>query len=298
MPRAIATATISFGLVSIPVKLFSASQTSESVAFNLLHKGCGSRLKQHYVCQKEDVRVERDEMIKGYEVSRGQYVTFTEEELKAIEEKATQSIEVQEFVPSKAVDPIYFDKAFYLGPDKGGARGYRLLSKAMEETGRWAVARYAARGKQYLVIVRPMGKGLVLQQLHYANEVRPLAELEIEDVDVKENELKLAILLSDQVATEEFHPENYKNDGRSRLQEIIDRKIQGEEISSILEEEPRGQVIDLMEALKASLSQGSLSTKSAKSRVSISAERKPAKRSPASAPARPAVRSAKKAAKR
>ena len=165
MPRAIASAQIAFGLVSIPVKLFSATEASEKISFHMLHRECGSRIQQQLFCPKDERTLSRDETVKGYEFSRGQYVLFSEEELKSLEERATQSIDITEFLPQTEIDPIYFSKAYYLGPDKGGDRAYTLLSKALQETGRWALAKYAARGKQYLVVLRPLGKGLVMQQL-------------------------------------------------------------------------------------------------------------------------------------
>ena len=157
MPRAFASAQISFGLVSIPVRLFTATESSEKISFNMLHKDCGSRIQQQLYCPKDERTIERTETIKGYEFSRGQYVSFSEEELKALEEKSTQTIDISEFLPRETIDPIYFAKANYIAPDKGGARAYTLLSKALEQTGRWALAKYAARGKQYLVILRPLG---------------------------------------------------------------------------------------------------------------------------------------------
>src|SRR5215510_7975028 len=166
-PRAIASLTVSFGLVSIPVKLFSATESSHAFSFNLLHKACGSRLKQQYLCTKEEVPVARDEMAKGYEFSKDQYVMFTPEELKALEETGTHSAEISEFLPIELIDPIYFDKAYYLAPDKGGNKPYALLARALRESGRCAIGRYAARGKQYIVMIRPSGKGLVMQQLLY-----------------------------------------------------------------------------------------------------------------------------------
>ena len=206
--RAIGSATVSFGLVSIPVNVFSASQAASDLSFNVLHKDCGARVKQQYVCSKDGVAVPREETVKGYEYAKGQYVLFSADELKALEEKATQRVEITEFVPAEKIDPIWFDKAYYLGPDKGGDRAYRLLAKAMQETGRWALAKYAARGKQYLVLVRPIaGGGLVMQQLHYADEIRPFAEVGIPDGDVKEAELKLAVQLTELVASPAFHPE-------------------------------------------------------------------------------------------
>src|SRR5436305_12699842 len=192
MPRAIASAQIAFGLVSIPVKLFSAAESSERISFNMIHAECGSRIQQQLFCPKDERTIDRNETAKGYEFAKGQYVLFNEEELKAMEEKATQTIEISEFLPSTAIDPIYFQKAFYLGPDKGGDRAYTLLSKALQETGRWALAKYAARGKQYLVVLRPLGKGLVMQQLYYPNEVRAIDDIEVGEANVKDNELRMA----------------------------------------------------------------------------------------------------------
>ncbi len=198
MARSIASLTISFGLVSVPVKLYSATQARSSISFNLIHGKCGSRLRQQYVCIKEDVVVEREDMVKGYEFAKDQYVTFTPEELKELEEEATGTVEITEFVPDEKIDPIYYDKAYFLAPDKGGAKPYALLTEGMRSTGRCALARWAARGKQYLVQLRPVGEGLIMQQLLYADEVRPMSEIEIQPAQVKEAELKLARQLIEQ----------------------------------------------------------------------------------------------------
>ncbi len=253
MPRAIATAQIAFGLVSIPVKLFSATEASEKIRFHMLHRDCGNRIQQQLFCPKDERTLSRDEIVKGYEFSRGQYVLFTEEELKSLEERATQSIDITEFLPQTEIDPIYFSNAYYLGPDKGGDRAYTLLSKALQETGRWALAKYAARGKQYLVVLRPLGKGLVMQQLYYPNEVRAIDDIETGEAVVKENELKMAVQLAEMGAAEEFHPENYHDEVSDRIRTVIQQKVDGQEITAMEVEQPRAQVIDLMEALKASL---------------------------------------------
>lgn len=250
--RPIGSATISFGLVSIPVKLYPAAETSAAISFNLLHKKCGSRLKQQYVCTKDGETVARDDMVKGYEFSKDRYVAFTPEELKAIEQQATQAIEIAEFVPAARIDPVYFDRAYYLGPDKGSDKAYRLLARAMGETGRAALARYAARGKQYLVLLRPVEGGLVMQQLHYADEVRPMSEVPVAEIEVKEPELRLAKQLVEQTATEEFHPESYQDDVRKRVHDLVQKKVEGQEIS-VAPEPAKAQIIDLVEALKASL---------------------------------------------
>ena len=204
--RSIASLTISFGLVAIPVKLYSATQPSGAISFNLLHKKDGSRLKQQYICVKEDVVVPRDEMVKGYEFAKDQYVIFTPEELKALEEAGTGTVDVTEFVPIETVDPVYFDKAYYLAPDKGGAKPYALFTTALRETGRSALGRWAARGKQYIVMLRPVEDGLVMQQLLYADEVRSIEEMEIAEAQVKDAELKLARQLIEQGTAETFDP--------------------------------------------------------------------------------------------
>src|SRR5437588_4392703 len=249
MARAFASGQIAFGLVSIPVKLFSATEASERISFNMIHQECGSRIQQQLFCPKDERTIERSEIVKGYEFSRGQYVLFTEEELKALEEKSTQQIDIVEFLPSSEIDPIYFQKANYIAPDRGGDRAYTLLAKALEQTGRWALAKYAARGKQYLVVIRPLNNGLVMQQLYYPNEIRSMDELDLGEAVVKDQELKMAIQLAEMGANDEFHPEQYRDEVADRTRATIQRKIEGEEITSTEEEQPRAQVIDLMEAL-------------------------------------------------
>jgi DNA end-binding protein Ku len=251
-PRPIASANISFGLVSVPVSLYSASESSANVSFNMLHKKCGTRLKQQYICPKEDVVVEKDDIAKGYEFSKGQYVTFSPEEIKALDEKATNSIDIAEFVPLSAVDRIYLDKVYYLGPDKGGDRAYRLLGEALKTTGRAALGQYSARGKQHLVLVRPLDGVLVMEQLHYQPELRPAAEVPHPDTPVKEAELALAKQLIEQSSTDEFRPENYHDTVRERVLDAIQSKVEGQEITA--EEAPaETKIIDLMDALRASL---------------------------------------------
>jgi DNA end-binding protein Ku len=282
--RSIASLTISFGMVSIPVKVYSATEASKGIHFNLLHKGCGSRLKQQYLCIKEEIPVAREDMVKGYEFAKDQYVMFAPEELKALEEAGTHSAEITEFVPLKSIDPVYFDKAYYLGPDKGGAKPYALLARALRESGRCALGRWAARGKQYIVLIRAVEdlvEGLVMQQLLYAGEVRALRDLDIPKMDVKPQELKLAQQLIQQQSSDKFNPEEYKDEVRERIEAAVQKKVEGKEITLAEAPETGAQVIDLMEALRASL------------------EKKPAKQiKPAkeAAPAKPAA--AKKAAKK
>jgi len=294
--RSIASLTVSFGLVSIPVKLYSATEASRAISFNLLHKTCGSRLKQQYLCIKEDVPVAREDMVKGYEFAKDQYVVFSPEELKALEEVGTHMAEITEFVPIEAVDPVYFDKAYYLAPDKGGAKPFALLASALRESKRCALGRWAARGKQYIVMIRPVEEGLVMQQLLYAGEVRSMKDLEIPKTDVKSAELKLAKQLIEQQASDTFDPSAYTDTVRERVEAAVQKKVEGQEIT--LTEAPEGgaQVIDLMEALRASLEKKAPArAKAPEPAVATTATRKPPKRAqPAEAAAPAARKTAKK----
>ncbi|MEN8375026.1 MAG: Ku protein [Gemmatimonadota bacterium] len=264
--RSIATANVSWGLVSVPVKVYSTGESATKVSFNWIHKDCGSRLKQQYVCAKDGAVVPRDDMVKGYEFAKDQYVLFTPDELKALEAQSDGAVQIEEFVPADQVERVYSDKFYYLGPDKGGDRAYRLLSRAMRDTGLSALGRYAARGQQYLVLLSPLRDGIVMEQLRYADEVRDFSEVPIGDADVKDEELTLAKQLIEQVAAEEFEPTKYSDEVRKRVLELIEGKIQGQEITAAPEEEPQAQIIDLMDALKKSLA------------ADEDAERKPAKR--------------------
>jgi len=251
--RSIGNGTLSFGMVSIPIRMYSAGESSSAVSFNMLHDKCKSRLKQQYICPKDNEIVARDHTVKGYEFAKDQYVTFTQDELKAMDEEAQKAIEITEFVPATKVDPVYFDGAYYLGPDKGGEKAYKLINEAMKQTGRAALAKWAARGKQYLVLIRPVGNGLVMQQLLYKDEVRPISEVPIEEAELKDSELKLAVQLVEQIANDEFKPENYEDEVRKRYHEAIQRKVEGQEVITAAEAPKSAQIIDLMEALKASL---------------------------------------------
>jgi len=263
--RVVGSATVSFGLVSVPVKLYSTADSSASISFNWLNKNSGARLKQQYVDAQSGDKVDKDDRIKGYEFAKGQYVTFSPEELKTLDQKATNSIDINEFIPLAEVDRIYLDKAYYLGPDKGGARAYQLLAKALEETGRAALGQYAARGNQYLVLVRPRDGVLVMEQLHYPTELRSTTEVPIESVDLKPTELDLAKQLIDQASADVFNPLPYKDTVHERVLEAIQRKVEGEDITAEPTEEPQAKIIDLMEALKASLAEGKTKPKAAKS---------------------------------
>jgi DNA end-binding protein Ku len=282
--RSIGTATVSFGLVSIPIKLYTSNESSGDISFNMLHQACGSRLKQQYICTKDGEIVERDATIKGYEFAKGQYVTFSAEEIKALDAVATNTVALEEFVPASAVDPLYVEKTYYLGPDKGGERAYKLLAEAMLNTGLVGIASYSARGKQYIVQVRPYENGLVMHQLRYADEVKAWSEVPLPDMpEIKDAELNLAKQIIQQIAHETFSPDRYKDDVKVRMLELINKKVDGQEITAA-PEVPQGKVIDLMEALKASLGMAK--------QADAGGERKPAKpaEAPAAAEAKPSGR--------
>ena len=271
-PRSIASLTISFGLVAIPVKLYSATISSERISFNLLRQKDGSRVKQQYIAVNDGKLVERSEMIKGYEFAKDQYVQFSAEELKALEDTTTHSIDIGQFVPLDSVDPVYFDGTYYLAPDKGGAKPYSLLATALRKAKQCAVGRWISRGKEHIVVIRAIDDGLAMHQLHFQAEVRSIKDLGIEAAAVSEPELKLAQQLIDHLAAKRFDPNEYHDEFKGRVEAAIQRKVQGKEIS--LAEAPvgsaGGNVIDLMEALRASLG--------AKAAKPAAKERKPPKR--------------------
>ena len=268
--HSIGSATVSFGLVSVPVQMYAAGESKASISFNMLHKKDNARLKQQYICSKDGEKVERSDTVKGYEFSKGQYVVFTPEELKALEERGNGAIEIKEFLPAQQVDRIWLERTYYLGADKGGERAYKLLAEALEESKRVAIGQYAARGKQYLIMIRPLEGRLVMEQLRYADEIRDIAEIPVPKTDVKDAELQLAIKVIDQGATEEFDPKKYKDNVRDRVQEQIDRKVEGKQITEEPEEAPKTKVLDLMQALKQSLG--------AEAKTEAKAASKPAKR--------------------
>jgi DNA end-binding protein Ku len=253
--RATASGTISFGLVSIPVKLYAATQ-SKAVRFNMIDPKTHSRVKQQYVSAATGEKLDRSELVKGYEYARDQYVVFTDEELKALEARSDRTIEIEEFVPFDRVDPLYFEKSNLLGPDKGGQKAYKLLVEAMKHAGMVAVGRFATRGRQQLVLIRPMGDGLVLHGLYYADEVRSFDDVEFgEPVKLKEGELELAEQLIEQLARPDFDPSRYEDGYRQAVLEAVDRKVAGQEVVAPPPEEEREQIIDLVAALKQSLAE-------------------------------------------
>lgn len=252
--RSLQSATISFGLVSIPVEVYPAANPEGSISFNLLHN-CGSRVKQEYRCIEEDKIVPRDELVKGFEFEKERYVTFSKDELKALNATASELITIDQFLPGAKIDPIYYESTYYLGPGKNGNKPYGLLLAAMRKAKKIAIGRWSARGKQYLVALRPGDDGIILQQLFHASELRPQKAIEVPDVELKQQELDLATQLIDSISVDEWKPEQFTDEVQARIREQIQRKIEGKEI--VAPEAPVGkggaQVIDLMEALRASL---------------------------------------------
>ncbi len=251
--RAIGTSTIAFGLVSLPVKIYSSADSGRKVSFNMIWKERGVRVRQQYIDPADGTVVPRDEIVKGYEFAKDQYVLFTKEELEVVEAPKSDEIEIVSFVPDDTVGRMYFNKAYYLGPDKGGARAYRLLAAALRETGRVAIAKHATRGKQYIVMIRPHDEGLLMEQLYYADEIRSFEEVPLEEGEVNEAELGLAVQLIDQAASESFDPTQFKDEVREKTLELIQKKVDGQEITAAPAEESKTKIIDLMAALKASI---------------------------------------------
>ncbi|TMD06514.1 MAG: Ku protein [Chloroflexi bacterium] len=253
MPRAIWSGSISFGLVNVPVKLFGAT-SKKDVRFHQLHDADGARIQQKRVCSKDGEEVPLEHIVKGYEVSRDRYVLITPEELDSLDPKATRTIDIQDFVELDEIDPVYFDSTYYLVPEKGASKAYRLLLEAMRESKKVAIARVVLRQKQHLVALRPLEDALSMSSMLYADEVVSTDQLEDlpEDVEVSERELKMANQLIESL-TSEWRPEQYRDDYRERVLELIEKKAAGQEIAVAAVEEEQAPVVDLMAALEASL---------------------------------------------
>jgi len=278
-PHSLGSGTISFGLVSIPVRLYTAASPA-GVSFNQLHGVCGSRIRQQTFCPKCNKTVERSELVRGYEFAKDQYVQVKDEELKALEGEASKIIDIAEFVPLDQVDPIYFEKTYYLGPDKGGEKPYRLLADAMEKAGQVALAKYVMRGKESLVLIRAAQGGLMLHTMYFADEVRNFDEVDKgQSAKIKDGELDLALQLINGLASDSFSPDRYADEYRHRVLGMINQKVEGQEVTVSEAPAPRAQVIDLMDALKESLA-----------KRGVSPEDAAAKKPPAKAGAAPAAR--------
>jgi DNA end-binding protein Ku len=287
-PHSLGSGTISFGLVSIPVKMYTAASAG-GVSFNQLHAKCGNRLRQQMICPVDNEVVDRSAIVKGYEFQKDQYVRFTDEEIKSLEGEASKVIDIAEFVPLSTVDPIYFEKTYYLGPDKGGEKAYRLLADAMAKTGRVALAKYVMRGKESLVLIRPSQHGLMLHTMYFADEVRDFGEIgKGESASVKDNELGLAERLIEDLAHEEFKPDQYQDEYRQRVLDLVNSKVEGKEVTTVTPEVHRAQVIDLMDALKQSLAKRAGSRAETPARKAEAAEAAPM-------PKKPPLKAAKRA---
>ncbi|NUY06254.1 Ku protein [Paraburkholderia sp. JPY169] len=266
--------TISFWLVSIPCRMFSATESKSAVSFNMLHKDCGARVRQQLYCPAHQAVIERSDTVKGYEFEKDKYVVFEPSELEAFEATASHSIDIVAFLPSDAIDPIFFDKAYYLGPDKRGAKPYQLLAQAMTETGTCALAKFVMKGKQNVAQVRAGPDGLILQQLLYADEVRAQSAIGIDRPGVQPAELKLAEQLIEQYRVDSYDPTEFKDEEKERLLAAIDQKIAGKKITLQPAAQPEGaEIIDLVEALRASLKgQGTAAVKQKREAAAPAAE--------------------------
>ena len=294
--HSIGSANISFGLVSIPIKMYTAASAG-GVSFNQLHPKCGGRVRQQLICPTCNEVVERNTLTKGYEFAKDQYVQFTEEELKALEGEASRMIDIAEFVPLDQVDPIYFEKTYYLGPDKGGEKAYRLLTDTMKTSGRVALAKHVMRGKENLVLIRASQDGLMLHTMYFADEIRDFSEVDKgENAKVKPGEMELAQRLVNELASEKFSPETYADEYRMRVLEAVENKVEGKEVTSLAPQAQRAQVIDLMDALKQSLGKRGSSESAAAgggAKKVAALEKKPAARARQKAEAVPAPRQKK-----
>lgn len=261
--RPLRSATITFGLVSIPVKFYTATR-QEDISFNLLHEACGSRVNRKYMCATCERNVEYDELIRGYQFTKGKYVTFTDEELEALESDDNRAVDITEFLDLKQIDPVYFERGYFLGPGEGGGKTYKLLATAMKKENKVALARWVSSNRENLVILRPYENGIILHTMYYADEVRDFGAIDIPEEPVREKELKLAEMLIGELTEKKFDPLQYKDEYRTRLMDRIESKARGKDIIMEREEEEKvGEVIDIMEALQRSL-EGRASRRGAK----------------------------------
>src|SRR5438034_7364304 len=245
--RPLRNAMISFGLVSIPVRFYTATK-SEDIHFNLLHATCGSRVNRKWWCPHHEKIVDSDELIRGYAVTKNKYVTFSDEEMEVLETDDNRALDITEFVDLAEIDPVFYEKAYFLGPAPGGGKTYKLLSSAMSKENKVAVARWVAAGKEHLVVIRPFDKGLILHTMYYADEVRDFGAIDLEDsAPVREKEVQLAEMLINELTEDKFNPMAFKDEYRERLLERIKDKARGKTIVSEEqeEEEKGGEVVDI-----------------------------------------------------
>src|SRR5437016_10275669 len=255
--RPLRNAMISFGLVSIPVRFYTATK-SEDIHFNLLHASCGTRVNRKWWCPYHEKIVDSEELIRGYAVTKNKYVTFTDEEMEVLETDDNRALDITEFVDIKEIDPVFYEKAYFLGPAPGGGKTYKLLASAMKKESKVAVARWVAAGKEHLVVIRPFENGLILHTMFYADEVRDFASIDLEDTAVREKEVQLAEMLINELTEEKFNPMAFKDEYRERLLERIREKARGKTIVVVERDvdEATGEVVDIMDALRRSLEKG------------------------------------------
>ena len=281
--RPLRNATISFGLVNIPVRFYTATR-SEDIGFNLLHGSCGSRVNRKWWCPHHEEMIGMDEMVRGYPIAKNRYVTFSDEEIEALESDDNRALEITEFVDLDQIDPVFFEKAYYLGPAPGGGKTYKLLSQAMKKQNKVAVARWVSGNREHLVVLRPYEEGLILHTMYYADEVRDFSAIDAEDSELRDKEIALAEMLIGELSVDQFDPLAYKDEYRERLMDRIRAKSEGETIiSQAPSDEKAAEVVDIMEALRRSLESGP------------ARKRAPAKRAPErpAAKAKPAARKRK-----
>jgi DNA end-binding protein Ku len=254
MPRSIWTGAISFGLVNIPIKLVTAVDR-KNVSFREIRRGDHSRIRHRKVAQADGEEVERDDIVKGFEIAPDRYVVLEPDELKALDPKGSKTIEISDFVDLADIDPVFYDSSYYLVPGQAADKAYTLLHRAMTETGKAAIARFVLRSKQYLAVIRPLGDAIAVSTLVFADEVVPTSKLDLPpaDVEVSEKELAMARQLVESLSTD-WEPERYRDVHRGEVLSLIERKAEGEEIVSVPDDEAEsGEVVDLMSALEASL---------------------------------------------
>ena len=276
MPRPLASAAISFGLVTIPVKLYSARR-SLSPAFHLIHRGCGTRIREQIICPKHERVLSRDEVVRGYEIAKDRYVEFTPEELKGLEATGPHTIEIQQFVPLRTVDPVYFKGTNYLGPDRAGDKPYRLLAEVMRDRDEVALGTYVMRGKENLVAIRAYEGGLILHTLYFADEVRDFREVPLGKGASRREEKQLALRLVEALRRPAFDPEAFEDTYRASVEKAARAKARGKALPEERPVEVGAKVVDLMDALQQSLARRR-GKKPAGRRVASSAAKTPARR--------------------
>lgn len=260
--RSTGSTTIAFGLVSVPVKLFTAT-SEHDLKFNTIHDACGSRISRKDLCPVCDESVATADCVKGHEISKGQFVTFTAEEIKAQVPSQFETLEIEAFVPADSIDPVYIEKSIYVGPDKGADRAFNLMVRAMRQTDRVAVGRYMSRGKVYTAMLRPFEKGMVLHHLFWADEVRNYDEVNIgPDVAFSDKELDLAAKLIGELETAAFDPAMFKDEYHANLTAAIEAKGSGKAVVIAPAMAPKAAVVDLMEALMMSIEDEKAKSKS------------------------------------